>query len=51
MLYTTQVEFLGEPGDDFGGPSRELWMLLGNELQSGICEGGVLIHDAVALKV
>jgi hypothetical protein len=46
-----KVEFVGENGDDFGGLARELWMLLGSELQNKLGSGGLFAHDAIALKV
>jgi hypothetical protein len=45
-----KVEFVGENGDDFGGLARELWMLLGSELQNKLGSGGLFAHDAIALK-
>ena len=53
--YSKQVDFLGEEGDDGGGPSREFWCLLGKDIQQSLCEGPMnrvsLRHDSLALQV
>lgn len=54
-LLWTQVEFLGEPGEDGGGLKREFWCLLSKEIRNYMFEGRgqrmVPRHDAVALQV
>ena len=49
------MEFVGELAEDYGGPLRELWMLLCSEFEARMCKGstgnGILTHDAVALQV
>ena len=46
---------MGEAGEDGGGPRREFWALLSNEIRSSLFEGVgshlVLRHDAVGLQV
>lgn len=46
---------MGESAEDCGGPRREFWALLGNEIQMNICEGRptscVIRHDSVGLVV
>lgn len=34
-----QVEFLGEAGEDGGGPRREFWTLLAKDIMSSLFEG------------
>ena len=51
-----KVDFLGEDGEDGGGPRRELWRILGLSLkESTYFEGTdgalVLRHDLIALQV
>ena len=50
-----QVQFLGEEGDDGGGPRREFFALLSRDIQSSLCEGQplrcFLRHDSIALQV
>ena len=50
-----QVEFLGEAGEDGGGPRREFWTLLFREIKESIFQGEgqqlVLRHDPVSLQV
>ena len=47
--------FVGEPGKDTGGLTRELWSLLSKNIQQSLCEGKenclVLRHDATKLRV
>ena len=49
------MQFLGEAGEDGGGPRREFWALLSREIASSAFEGQggrrVLLHDAVGLQV
>lgn len=49
------MEFLGEAGQDGGGPSREFWALLSKDIRSSLFEGDenccVIRHDAVGLQV
>ena len=49
------MQFLGEAGEDGGGPRREFWALLSREIGSSVFEGlgnlRVLLHDAVGLQV
>ena len=50
-----QVQFLGEEGEDGGGPRRELFALLAREIRLSLCEGQssrcFLRHDSIALQV
>ena len=50
-----QIEFLGEAGEDGGGPRREFWTLLAKDIQATLFEGNaphcILRHDSVALQV
>ena len=50
-----QVQFLGEEGDDGGGPRREFFALISRDIQSSLCEGQssrcFLRHDSIALQV
>lgn len=41
------MEFVGEPGVDTGGPSREFWSLLCKEIASEYCRGqpGKLVFE------
>ena len=54
-MYVMQVQFLGEEGDDGGGPRREFFALLAREIQSSLCEGQssrcFFRHDSIALQV
>ena len=47
--------FVGEPGKDTGGLTRELWCLFARHLQQSLCEGKencrVVRHDAAKLQV
>lgn len=47
--------FVGEPGEDGGGPQRELWSLLGIQIRDRICHGAegsvVFIHDSKGVMV
>lgn len=49
------MQFLGEAGEDGGGPRREFWALLSREIAYSAFEGQgsrrVLLHDAVGLQV
>ena len=55
MYRLLQINFLGEEAEDGGGPRREFWRLLSQEMQASIFEGAldrcIIRHDAVALKV
>ena len=48
------MEFLGEAGEDGGGPKREFWCLLARDIKS-LCDGDgyrcVPHHEAVGLQV
>ena len=50
-----QVQFLGEAGQDGGGPRREFWALLAKDIKSSLFEGEgsrcFLRHDSVSLQV
>lgn len=50
-----QVQFLGEAGQDGGGPSREFWELLSKDIKASLFEGDndccIIRHDAVGLQV
>ena len=49
------MQFLGEAGQDGGGPSREFWELLSKDIKTSLFEGDdnrcVIRHDAVGLQV
>ena len=49
------MKFVGEEADDSGGPRREYWALLAEEIRFNICESNqkscVLRHDSVGLMV
>lgn len=55
QLVYFQVSFVGEPGEDGGGPQRELWSLLGIQLRDQICHGVegsvVFVHDSKGVMV
>ena len=55
MTNSFKVIFAGEEGEDYGGPRREFWSLLGHEVLTNLCEGrpdsAVLKHDSVSLMV
>ena len=50
-----KTDFVGEPGEDTGGLTRELWCLFGKYLQQSLCEDKenclVFRHDATKLQV
>ena len=50
-----QITFLGEVGEDLGGPKREFWRLLSTDIQQTFFEGtmtrGIVRHDSVGLMV
>ena len=50
-----QVQFLGEAGEDGGGPRREFFTLLAKDTRSSLFEGEAsrcfLRHDSIALQV
>ena len=49
-----QVQFLGEEGQDGGGPSREFWGLLSKDIRSSLFEGNsdrcVIRHETTRLQ-
>lgn len=49
------MQFLGEPGENGGGPKREFWALLSKEIQCSVFDGvgsrRVLMHDGIGLQV
>lgn len=54
-LKHVETYFVGEPGFDTGGLTRELWRLFGKHVQQSLCEGKenclVIRHDASKLQV
>ena len=54
-MYTLQVRFVGEPGVDTGGLSREFWFLLTKGIADHFCTGNhgnlVLQRNTQALQV
>ena len=55
IRHSIKVQFLGEEGEDGGGPSREFWSLLAKDVSESLFEGRenakVLRHDSLALQV
>ena len=55
LTYNCKVVFVGEAGEDGGGPRRELWRLFGMSLKGSHLEGEdtkmVFRHDTLALQV
>ena len=54
-VHANQVVFVGELGEDLGGPSRELWRLFGMEVAMSLCHGPesckTFKHNSSGLKV
>ncbi|XP_062519771.1 uncharacterized protein LOC134194818 isoform X2 [Corticium candelabrum] len=54
LNHTIKVEFLGEAGEDCGGPKREFFTLLSRQIQCFLFEGEdnrcVLRHDGIELQ-
>ena len=55
MVLPLQVKFVGEEAVDEGGPKREFWRVLGEEIRKHMCAGDneklCLEHDVVGLQV
>ncbi len=49
--FIIQVEFVGEEGADVGGPTREFFRLIRNDMKKYVHETGCFKHNSVAYQV